>query len=194
MDNYDASHDHYCYPRSSVLRNRLDITSEEELEAAEKDITAFTVSTIDYVAPPYDLERLKAIHLALFSELYGWAGTIRNVDIAKGGTRFCTNGRIEAQAQRCFSDLAKDGWLRDLDRETFCGKLAMHYCELNMIHPFREGNGRVQRILFEHLALGAGYELDWSGIDPQEWVDANIDGVAVDYRAMTHLFRRIVTS
>lgn len=69
----------------------------------------------------------------------------------------------------------------------------MHYCELNMIHPFREGNGRVQRILFEHLALSAGYELDWADIDPQEWIDANIDGVAVDYRAMAGLFDRIVT-
>ncbi|KPB68023.1 Cell filamentation protein Fic [Pseudomonas ficuserectae] len=62
-----------------------------------------------------------------------------------------------------------------------------------MIHPFREGNGRVQRILFEHLALSAGYELDWATVSQEEWVRANIDGVNVNYGPMKDIFERIVT-
>lgn len=61
-----------------------------------------------------------------------------------------------------------------------------------MIHPFREGNGRVQRMLFEHLALSAGYDLDWADIQQREWIQANIDGVAVNYEPMSEIFKRIV--
>ena len=79
-----------------------------------------------------------------------------------------------------------------LSKEGFCAALAEYYCEINMIHPFREGNGRVQRVLFEHLALFNGYELDWSDITANEWVQANIDGVNVDYKKMEAIFNRIL--
>ncbi len=92
MDRYDASHD--CYPASSVLRNRLNIQDMDDLEAAEREITASTVTRVHYTAPPYSLENMKQLHRQLFSDLYEWAGEIRTVDISKGGTRFCTCARI----------------------------------------------------------------------------------------------------
>ncbi len=61
-----------------------------------------------------------------------------------------------------------------------------------MIHPFREGNGRVQRMLFEHLALSASYDLDWADIQQKELIQANIDGVDVNYEPMSKIFKRIV--
>ncbi len=61
-----------------------------------------------------------------------------------------------------------------------------------MIHPFREGNGRVQRLLFEHLALAAGYELNWEYVDKDEWIQANIDGVFVNYEPMKNIFLNAV--
>ncbi|MBC2656753.1 putative adenosine monophosphate-protein transferase Fic [Pseudomonas sp. MSSRFD41] len=194
MDKYDASNDHYCYPSSSVLRNKLNIQVMADLEAAERDITAVTVSRVVYVAPPYSLENFKVLHRKLFSDLYEWAGELRNVDISKGGTRFCNCARIEAEALKIFSDLQKVNWLGGLDKKTFCEKLAEFYCELNMIHPFREGNGRVQRLFFEHLALSAGYELDWEDVSQPEWLEANINGVYVNYAPMTEIFKRIVIS
>ncbi|RMP84961.1 Cell filamentation protein Fic [Pseudomonas syringae pv. actinidiae] len=77
MDRYDASHDHYCYPGSSVLKNKLNIQDMDDLEAAERDITAVTVNRVQYVVPPYSLENLKQFHHLLFSDLYDWANNFR---------------------------------------------------------------------------------------------------------------------
>lgn len=192
MDKYDAANDHYCYPNTNVLQNRLGIKDAHNFELAERDITNITINRVIYRPPPYDLNNFKTIHRELFSDLYTWAGEIRDVNIAKGGTVFCIHNRIDIEIGKLFRQLAQENWLVNLKRNELCQKLAEYYCEFNMIHPFREGNGRVQRIFFEHLTLNAGYELDWSKINPHEWIQANIDGVNVDYRAMEIIFRRIL--
>ncbi|UAA40012.1 putative adenosine monophosphate-protein transferase Fic [Paraneptunicella aestuarii] len=192
MDKYDASNDHYCYKGSSTLVNLLNIEDMKTLEAAEREITAITVKRVTFSKPPYSLDYMKKLHRELFSDLYSWAGQIRTVDIAKGGTRFCNCSRIEAESKRRFDSLNREDWLNGLERELFCERLAEHYCELNMIHPFREGNGRVQRLLFEHLALAAGYELNWENVGKHEWVQANIDGVQVNYERMNNIFLNVV--
>ena len=61
-----------------------------------------------------------------------------------------------------------------------------------MIHPFREGNGRVQRLFFEHLAASNGYALDWSSISQNEWIKANIDGYHVQYQSLADIFERVL--
>ncbi len=192
MDKYDAANDHYCYQGTSVLENRLNIRDEYKLELAERDITNNTINNITYQTPPYDLENFKSIHSTLFSDLYNWAGKIRDVSIAKGGTVFCIYSRIEPEANKLFTRLANDKWLSGLSRQNFSKKLAEYYCEFNMIHPFREGNGRVQRVFFEHLALSGGYELDWQDVTEDEWIQANIDGVQVDYARMEVIINRIL--
>lgn len=192
MDKYDASNDHYCYPDSGVLRNLLNIRDEEVLSEAERDITSLRIDDVYFTPPPYNLGYLQRLHATLFTDLFGWAGQIRTVDIAKGGTRFCHCNRIIPETDKLFSKLAGEQWLAGLSRAEICPKLAEYYCEFNMIHPFREGNGRVQRLFFEHLSLSAGYALDWSAIAPDEWVQANIDGVIVNYEPMQRLFLRIV--
>jgi len=194
MDKYDAVNDHYCYQGTATLKNKLNIKDMGELENAEREITAITVRQVTFGRPPYDLNYMKALHSQLFSDLYHWAGQIRSVDISKGRTPFCTCSRIEAEAKKLFMHLENDNWLEDLAKNYFCEKLAEYYIEFNMIHPFREGNGRVQRLLFEHLALAAGYDLDWNDVNQTEWVQANIDGVDVNYAPMEKIFKRIVTS
>lgn len=193
MDKYDAANDCYCYRGTTILKNKLNIKNMDELEKAEREITAITARKIVFKPPPYDLEYMEYLHRQLFSDLYDWAGKPRCVDISKGGTRFCNCGRVIAESQRLFNSLEKDNWLKNLPKEDFCDRLAEYYCEFNMIHPFREGNGRVQRLLFEHLSLAAGYDLDWENIQPDEWINANIDGVNVNYEPMSQIFKRIVT-
>lgn len=188
MDRYDANQDHYCYPETSILKNRLNIRDQWILEQAERDITDQSIHQVSFQAPPYSLDYLQHLHHTLFEALYDWAGLIRDVSIAKGSTRFCIPSRIQPEAQKLFAALANERWLAGLSKKSLCNRLAEYYCEFNMIHPFREGNGRVQRIFFEHLALSVGYELNWSAITQDEWIQANINGVQVDYAKMEALF------
>jgi cell filamentation protein len=115
------------------------------------------------------LEYLQAIHAHLFYELYDWAGQLRSVDISKGNTRFCTATRIISESEKLFNLLKKENYLTD-SGNNFAMKLAEYYAEFNVIHPFREGNGRVQRLFFEHLAAYNDYALDWSLISQTEWI------------------------
>lgn len=193
MDKYDASNDHYCYSNTSVLKNKLNIKDMADLEKAEREITAITIRRIQLKKPPYNLSYMKDLHLSLFSDLYDWAGKIRDVDISKGGTRFCTCSRIEAESEKLFAKLEKKKWLSGLEKNIFCEELAEFYIEFNMIHPFREGNGRVQRLFFEQLSLSANYDLDWLNISRDEWIKANIDGANVIYSSMAEIFKRIIT-
>jgi len=82
MDKYDASNDDYCYKKTTTLKNRFDIRDMEQLEEAEREITALTIKNISFKASPYNLEYMKLLHHQLFSELYDWAGELRNVDIS----------------------------------------------------------------------------------------------------------------
>lgn len=192
MDKYGVGNDHYCYPDSAVLKNRLNIREMSLLESAERDITSFTIQQIDFEPPPYNIDYLQKLHYQLFSELYEWAGEIRDIDISKGRTRFCTYSRIEVEAQKLFLTLEGEDWLQGLDKAHFCIKLAEYYIEFNMIHPFREGNGRVQRLFFEHLVLANGFILDWGKVGRDEWLNANIHGFYVNYQPMENIFNRIV--
>lgn len=193
MDKYDAANDRYCYPDSLVLKNKLDIRDADTLVLAEKDFTRIRLEEIHYFPPPWNLTYLQHLHATLFSDLYTWAGQVRTIDIAKGGTRFCHCERIIPESEKLFQSLQREHWLCGLSHEVFCGKIAEYYCEFNMIHPFREGNGRVQRLFFEHLALSAGFTFDWAEVTVDEWLQANIDGVYVNYVPMQAIFMRIVT-
>ena len=108
MDKYDAANDHYCYRGSSTLKNKLNIDNMDELEKAEREITAITARRISYSAPPYSLEYMKNLHRQLFSDLYDWAGELRSIDISKGGTRFCNCGRMIAESNKLFKRLESD--------------------------------------------------------------------------------------
>jgi cell filamentation protein len=114
--------------------------------------------------PTGDLIELRAIHRQLFQDLYDWAGQVRTVDIRKnvaGAEFFLPSGMIERASVFAAGELHADGNLRGLDRERFIDRLAYHYDQVNYIHPFREGNGRVQRVFWNRIALTAGWQLDW---------------------------------
>ena len=193
MDKYGVGQDVYCYPGSNVLKNRLDIEDSVALSDAEREITAAAAEEIEFEPPPYHLASLQRIHRCLFADIYDWAGAIRTVDIAKGDTRFCTVRRIEAEAEKLFDQLADKAWLEGLTREVLVREVAVFYGELNMIHPFREGNGRAQRLLFEFLIVNAGYEIRWEPIEEDEWLDANIaSAIACDYSNLEAIFEKCI--
>ncbi|MFT4021353.1 MAG: putative adenosine monophosphate-protein transferase Fic [Acinetobacter sp.] len=191
MDKYSASGDQlYCYPDTNILKNKLNIKNQKLLSQAEKDFSELAISQIEYTNPPYDLNYLKSIHFQLFSDVYVWAGELRQVDISKGDTRFCTFPRIEIEANKIFKNLEQQNYFQQLDQLEFIEKIADLYCELNIIHPFREGNGRTQRIFFEHLFAFCGYGVDWSKVPSQEvWIEANIAGYYCNLNSLVQIFK-----
>lgn len=192
MDKYGTGQDPYCYPGSFTLRNRLGIQDDARLAQAEHDLSELAASQIDFSLPPYDLAYLKRIHRTLFLDLYDWAGELRTIDISKGDTRFCNTARIEPEANKIFKVLAQADWFEDLERSALIAGVAQAYGDLNMIHPFREGNGRAQRLLFEHLIVNAGYEISWWPVEQAEWIDANVAAVICDYAPLEAVFERCI--
>ena len=63
MDKYDAANDHYCYPGTAILKNRLNIRDMDTLENAEREVTAITARKIVFSQPPYDLDYMSRLHL-----------------------------------------------------------------------------------------------------------------------------------
>ncbi|BCZ15359.1 MULTISPECIES: putative adenosine monophosphate-protein transferase Fic [Acinetobacter] len=190
MDKYGELGDSlYCYSGTSILKNKLNIRDEHILEQAELELSGLSSSLIDYAEPPYNLQYLQAIHTQLFGDLYEWSGQLRQIDISKGDTRFCTFSRIEIETNKLLNSLQQQNYFQDLESKYFIPKLADLYCELNVIHPFREGNGRTQRIFFEHLIAYCGYGIDWSKINSKEhWVQANIEGFYGNLQPLIQIF------
>jgi cell filamentation protein len=77
---------------------------------------------------------------------------------------FMPVSRLQTGAMFAFQELADDKYLRGMDRDTFIDRLAHHYDQVNYLHPFREGNGRTQRVLWTQVARQAGHDLDWRGV------------------------------
>lgn len=116
------------------------------------------------VAPTFDLGHLQAIHRQLFQDVYPWAGEARTVNMAKGGQAFLSWEAIEETSAGVAEHVREHDRFVGAGREEFAGHLAGLYNAVNAIHPFREGNGRTQRIWLDDLARGAGYRLDWRAV------------------------------
>lgn len=165
-----------CYENTTCLINKFDICDEEKLKKVEADIT-FAKATIlesNPISDKFDLEHYKAIHRFLFEDIYDWAGTFRTVDMAKKGTSFCSEDQLEDVARNCFDRLAENNLFSDLDRDEFVDAIVDFYCVTNMLHPFREGNGRTQRIFISQLIHHNGYDFDFSDIDSDDLMIATI--------------------
>lgn len=160
--------DPYADPATGVLRNKLGLGTAEGLEAAEREITHAALILLRQapVRGAYDLAHLCAIHHRIFGDIYDWAGQVRTVAIAKGSV-FCLPQFIEQSMAEISGQLREERFLRDLGRDTFVDRLAYYLGEVNAVHPFRDGNGRAQRALFEQLAAGAGYVLGWQELDAE---------------------------
>jgi cell filamentation protein len=110
----------------------------------------------------------------LFEDLYDWAGRLRKVDISKKGTRFCPQNELEDLCKVCFKRLENVNFFKGLAKETFVEEIVDFYQTTNYLHPFREGNGRTQRIFISKLIKYNGYDFDFSNIDPDLLMIATI--------------------
>ena len=164
-----------CYEGTTCLVNKFEIQDEEKLAKVEAQITfAKTVMLEENpVEGSFDFDHLKRIHEFLLCDLYEWAGQVRTVDISKKRTKFLDAASIEKIANKCFSKVA-EGYLENLSFEDFAKRIAEFYNDVNYIHPFREGNGRTQRIYFTQLIRHYGYDINFSEVDTDELMIATI--------------------
>lgn len=190
----ESSGDH-CYPGTSVLVNKLGIQNQAQLDENETLIVG--VKTLQFeLAPfpePLDFNYYRRLHQFLFDELYEWAGTVRSIDLSKQHTRFCAASEIEFLAEHMFARVEQMNYFRGLSREDFINKLTDFYASVNYLHPFREGNGRAQRLYFRQLAQRAGYKLDFASVDSDRMMIATIHAASGIEETLHDLFEEIVT-
>ena len=148
-----------------ALENKLGITSSPELAEAEERISKkkalelFENGLLDRLEPGTTAS-LKAIHKYLFDEIYDFAGELRTVNIAKGNFRFAPLMYLEA----ALANIDK------MPQSTF-DEIVEKYVEMNIAHPFREGNGRSTRIWLDCIfKKELGKMVDWSKVDKEDYL------------------------
>lgn len=165
----------HCYPGTTCLINKLDIRDEKALADVEASVVYGKISLLEQqpIQGNFDFGHYKRIHQFLFCDLYDWAGQIRTIDLSKKGTAFVRAGEIEECATACFTRLhnfCADG----LSKHDLATALADFYDTINMLHPFREGNGRTQRVFFTQWVSHLGYDLHMSAVDSDDFMIATI--------------------
>ena len=170
----EASSDN-CYEGTTCLINKLDIHDEKLLAETESAYVLAKASYLDLhpIQGDFDFEHYCEIHRFLFCDLYEWAGHPRKADISKKGTRFVEAEHIQECAVACFARINALDFTK-MDRDETVAEIADFYSTMNMIHPFREGNGRAQRIFFTQWLRHLGYELDFANVDQDLFMIATI--------------------
>ncbi len=180
---YDAVQDIYCYEGTTVLKNLLDSREQNLLDEFE---AAMTTQRSDEPLPLglLDVTHYCAIHHHLFQDVYSWAGEFRTVRIGKGGSAFCYPEHIDQEMQTLFNELKRQDYLCGLSTDVFAERAAHFLATLNAIHPFREGNGRVQTSFLLLLADHAGHPLNLDRLDPERFLQAMVTSFEGDERPL----------
>ena len=148
-----------------ALENKLGLTSsadlarEEERISKKKVVELFETGLLDTL-PAGKFETLQAIHKCLFDDIYDFAGEIRTVNMAKGNFRFAPLIYLQAA-------------LENIDKmpQSNFDEIVEKYVEMNIAHPFREGNGRSTRIWLDHILKNEiGKVIDWSKVDKEDYL------------------------
>lgn len=170
-----------------MLENKLGITSAPELAEAEEKISKkkavelFENGILDKLEAG-KFESLKAIHKHLFGDIYFFAGDMRTVNISKGSFRFAPLMYLEAA-------------LANIDKmpQTTFDEIIEKYVEMNIAHPFLEGNGRSTRIWLDCiLKKEIGMVVDWSKVDKEDYLLAMERSPVKDIE-IKHILRNALT-
>jgi cell filamentation protein len=180
--------DPYWYPGTRVLRNKQDIRDKQVLEEFERRAARNRAETLPPDIP-VTADGFREIHRSIFQDVYEWAGKDRTIDIAGHGTFFLSVDLIDRHLKDRFAKIKGENNLRFLSIERFAARAAEHICALNVIHPFREGNGRTVRAFLQILATHAGHRIDLALIDPRAWNEAARDA---DYLRDSAPMRQVI--
>jgi cell filamentation protein len=183
-----------CYKGTTCLINKFGIKDEKKLSQMETLITTAKCKELEVnpIDGDFGFEHYKAIHKYIFEDLYDWAGLVRTASISKKGTVFTLPESIEPLADRIFTGLQKENCYIGYDNDQYIESIVDFYCRTNMLHPFREGNGRTQRVFLTQLIRHSGHDINFSTIDTDELMIATIQSAngIVDY--LRNLFRESI--
>ena len=148
---------------NGVLKNKWGITDREELEKVERKISFIKTQDIrEQQLSICSIEELKRIHQMLFSDLYDWAGKFREGDFSKDGHNFFPRNLFDPAERNLNSQILHINQTEYPSDYLFASDLAQLLLDINDFHPFREGNGRTQRLFISLLARQKGYSLHFS--------------------------------
>lgn len=178
-DFYEARNSLYCYKDTNILINKLNIMDAQKLEDIERKLVIVKLYELrqNKKIGNFDIEHFVSIHKFMFEDIYPFAGLFRNENIAKGNFSFAKWEFIEDELKRLLNDLKEENYLRGLNKEDLTKRLAYYMAELNVLHPFREGNGRTIREFIRQLAFKNNYVLDLQNTESKNMLDACIKSV-----------------
>lgn len=200
MGRYDTSNSEGEYQPGSnnqVLSNMLDITDPAEMSVAETELLAqLYFYVFDDFPQALSSQMLSFWHRAWLGNLYPWAGQYRTVDMSKPNIRFASPLQIAKLAQSFEAQyLARFNELPTFNDQQLVAFLAEVHVEFILLHPFREGNGRISRLLLDVMAVKAGAQpLDYSLWDEHKdfYFKAIQAGLAGDYQHIERLIRDVL--
>ncbi|OPB31784.1 BID domain-containing T4SS effector [Bartonella sp. AR 15-3] len=200
----------YYYADSKILKNKYNIIDEKKLNKRCAHDAKRVMVDLYQEQPPkeFDSSYLKYLHKRLFERSFEWAGYIRGhpFKFADGTIakmlvirtpdlqhKFLVGHKIEKSLHQFDQMLSDKNNLQNLSRKEFVDEAVKLFSFLNYIHPFKDGNGRAQRIFFVKLAQAAGHQLDFSVVTEKRMIHAcsNTMPKHANYEAMQHLFEDI---
>lgn len=178
---YDVINSRYTYKGTDVVKNKLDIRNAELLKEYETGIVALKLTSLikNSKVYPFTEEGFKQIHKYLFDEIYDFAGEYRLENILKENFRFSEYQYIEENMPLIIKkiDIEK---LKQMNFNDLCKNLSEIMTDLNVLHPFREGNGRTIREFIREISYVCGYEVNFSNVEYELILDVSRKAVVDD--------------
>lgn len=190
-DVYTTIQSIYCYPNTNILKNNLNIRDNTILKKAEEEITF--IKQMELLKNPingyFTKSHLFNIHKFIFGDIYPFAGKIRKEQISKSDTLFYPPDLINEYLSNLFYKIKNKGMIKENNIDKVLDNLAYVMAELNIIHPFREGNGRTIREFIRLMARRCGYDLNWGNVSSHEILEKSILSVD-DYTILISLLAK----
>lgn len=189
---YDSVNSKYTYPNSFVIKNKLNIKDEKKLEDYERQMVSFKLATIRKHSMPekFDSNRLKYIHNYLFCDIYDFAGKYREENITKDNFMFAQFEYISENVDTLLNKIDLEN-LKLVSLDEKLKQISYYMTELNVLHPFREGNGRTIREFIRQLLNEIGFDIDFSKIEYEEIIKVSKFAV-IDDKEQVELLRKSV--
>ena len=148
---YETRNSVYCYPGTHTLVNKLNIKDSKKLSNYEKSIVAVKLMALEKqgITGNFDINHFTSIHKFLFEDIYDFAGLFRTENIAKDYFQFAQWQFIEDELNKLLIALKEEDFLANIPKEAFCKRLAYYWSEINVLHPFREGNRKNYQRIFK---------------------------------------------